>query len=133
MRGQRDSADNRGPSLDPRRAAERVLEDETLRGDLSDEAYLPLLNVVLALGQSRACLFPDTDALSQAMRSFVRDAVALLECRDEAALEVLASSSLLLPGERPEMRATSLPADPEAASVELAHVVGQITDVTDGP
>jgi hypothetical protein len=132
MRDQHGATDRGGTSPDPRRAAERVLEDETLRGDLSDDGYQPLLEVTLALADLRVHMFSDTDSLSQAMRSFIRDAVAFVEWRDDAAREAFAESALLLPSERPAIRALCLPADADAAGIALAQAIGRIAGLTDG-
>jgi hypothetical protein len=130
MRDKRAATDSDAPLPDVRRAAERVLDDEALRDDLSDEGYLPLVDLALALADSRGHTFPDTDTLAQAMRDLIRNAVALAKWQDEAASEALSSSSLLLASERPAIREIALPADPDAASVALAREIERITGVT---
>lgn len=67
------------PSVDIEIAAERLLEDETLRGGLSDDGFAPLLEVALALILRRGDAFASTDSLADAARAFVRAVVQIAE------------------------------------------------------
>lgn len=88
-----------GPGLYPRAeaeiVAERLAEDEALRGDLTDAAYGPLLQVVIDLVVARGAAYSSTDELHHAARQLLTALGEAAISGDAAPLALLPSSPLL--------------------------------------
>jgi hypothetical protein len=135
------------------RAAGRILEDERLRGDLTDDEFQPLLDWALAVtdrvAASTASLSDDEadsriDAVIEALREAVNAAGAAIVAHNEgdterraSELEFLAHQGIesvlgLIPGLAPGMAAGRLSALADAVSVQDdlggAEVAARIAD-----
>lgn len=112
------------PPADPERAVERLVEDEALRGALTDAGYAPLLDVVTRLVVARAARFDSTDALHRAARDLLAGAVAAAENADAAPLLAAARPPFIWGGERQELagalRALAAPGDEAAEAIARA-------------
>jgi len=75
------------PSASAERAVERLSDDETLRGSLTDEGFGPLLEVISYVAIQKADAFESTDALYGALRAIVQASVTAAETGDAATLE----------------------------------------------
>jgi hypothetical protein len=67
--------------------AERLSEDESLRGDLTDDGFSPVLNWAIDLATTAATRLPDADALSAGIRGLVRGLVQAAESGDATPLK----------------------------------------------
>lgn len=123
-------------SIEPERAVERLLDDETLRGNLEDDAFSPIINVASELAIARAGGFDETGDLYLALRDLVRGAVQTIETADRAALIESFHSPLASADEQQDLAARlpdlgGTPAE-NAATVASALRAALLPTIADG-
>lgn len=119
-------------------AMERLAEDEALRGDLTDDGFLPLQAWAFARLERiavAAVRYPHPakmmDAATEMIRAFVGDAVYAAQNGDAAALAALAAliRPRIVPRERvaavqAALQSLPLTADPDANAQAIAAALG---------
>lgn len=108
-------------SADAERAVERLCDDEALRGDLEDEGYGALLQVMAQLAIQRASHFESTDALYRALRAVLVGAVEAAEHGDRDA--VLGPAPALLSNAEMIELCGLLPESPGVSAEENAKAI----------
>jgi hypothetical protein len=91
-------ADSEDSFVDAERVVERLSEDESLRGELLDDGYGPLLGIVSDLAVQSAPVFKSTNALYRASRQLLIACVEAAETRDGR--PVVRSAREFLPADR---------------------------------
>ncbi len=112
-------------------AVERLSEDETLRGDLTDRGFAPLFAVATQLAVVRAPRFGSTDELYLAVRGLLKASVEAAQMNDPAALSPALISPLVDAGERAIMQAdlASLPEAADEAAIAIATTLSKATNL----
>lgn len=101
-----------------RRVIERIAEDETLHGKLTDDAFKPIVDWVTSLvpaAAQRAALDPDpieaTEQLSQTTRQLIRALVQVVSNGDASSLASQFGPPLFTADEADRLR-TAVPSEP---------------------
>ena len=127
-----DARPERRPPVDARLVAERVLEDEALRGSLTDAAYAPLLEVTLAICLRRAWRFASTDDLADAVRAFLRSAVHAAEADEPPSLDTPPGRRLFSADEARRVRDLRLGGGADARARQIADGVALACGLANG-
>lgn len=114
--------------------AERLSDDEALRGDLSDAGFGPILNWATELAIAAAGRGAGDDELSQAARALVRAVVKAAETGDAAPVRGALAASLFTPGQTSRANeALDAPRSASASADERAQaLVRALADATTG-
>ncbi|MCL5960857.1 MAG: hypothetical protein M1358_16410 [Chloroflexi bacterium] len=116
---------------DVERAVERLSDDETLRGDLTDYGFGPLFAVVSELAVARAERFGSTDELYLALRRLLVASVEAAETRKPAALLEGVAAPLFEVDERAAVEADPgrLEGTADEVAIDIARAVAEATGV----